>query len=315
MSDHGPPSQIAHAGRAPPSQKGRYMPIVTPSAVLAQLAGRTTALCGPCKGCGKSTALIWASGGSHRAGSVAIMSIGSHLHARAAALPSLALHPGDVVLTAQPLAQASPASLEILALVPGRARQGRLVLARAHRTGTVELVGPEFFSVLQETVQLIRAEGWAQTVLIDGAAGRLTQMGALTEAQFLYVMQISPANLPSALEQLHLLDALVNLPLVPASAAVHRLDHPLTEDLVASLPHPCPAVTIADMSQVLLSAPSWQALRRETAVYVERRISLVGVLLVLRDLSRPELEKHLAKTHLPLLFNPLAQDSARYSAS
>ncbi len=210
------------------------MPIATAATIIDRIAHSTTAICGLSKGCGKTTAFSWACGTARQAGPVALMTIGTHQQGKLQSsnatrfpmgpdnsrqnslVPELQVCPGDVVLTTLPQAHLSPASLEILATIPGRASLGRLILGRAHRYGTVALMGPEHLSALQLACDMIREESWAQSIIIDGAANRLTQLSALDGLQFIYTLRVGPDNIGLAVEQLEFLDSLAHLPLADA---------------------------------------------------------------------------------------------------
>ena len=319
--------------------------IFSASQLAPILQGRTTAFCGFGKGSGKSTALSWALRKVQELDSAAIMTIGAHNAARAEVKGedsgALKVRPGDLALTSLPRAQASGAAMEIVHTVPGRTTQGRLVVARAHRSGEVSLVGPEHLSSLQEAIAVIRGEGWSSTILIDGAADRLTQLGALPDLQFLYTMCLGPHNLTAALEQLRFLQSLLSLPLVESAstAAEAKSANTTTEDKSAStvaeaksaetaagtksvpfhfpgaltagelekLPEQPETLIIEDFSKVFLTFRQWQQLLKSTQVYVKRRIPLAGVWIVSRELEKARLDTALAEIELPFIYNPYLQ--------
>ncbi len=332
------------------------MPIATANSIIDRIAHSTTAICGLSKGCGKTTAFSWACGTARQAGPVALMTIGTHQQGKLQSsnamrfpmgpdnsrqnslVPELQVCPGDVVLTTLPQAHLSPASLEILATIPGRTSLGRLILGRAHRYGTVALMGPEHLSALQLACDMIREEGWAQSIIIDGAANRLTQLSALDGLQFIYTLRVGPDNIGFAVEQLEFLDSLAHLPPAepdqaedgetqlgnPATSVTGShiatsvnggpiatsvsLRGPLTTTQLDTLPLRLERLVIDDLSKVFLTPQQWYKLMAQTTVQVRQQIPLLCALVVLHDMSEREFIDHLHKElRMQILFNPLCQ--------
>lgn len=285
------------------------------------MPGHITAFCGFGKGSGKTTAFSWFQQLAHPAGPVALLTIGSHQSLGAyrtenyktgTSVPHLQVQAGDIALTTLPLAKKSAASFEIVGLIPGRTKQGRLVLGRAHRSGLISLTGPEHFSSLRHAAILIWREKLAQSIFLDGAASRLTQLSALPRIQFVYTIILSPENTQAGIAQLTQLDELIRLPQAnpntSSSAAQPRsvtVQGPLTESIAAGLPESAEVIIIDDFSKVFLGPEQWRRFVQRFRVQVRHSIPLLAVWLVLRDLSANAVAEQLNTLQMPLLFNPL----------
>lgn len=225
---------------------------------------------------------------------MALFSIGvdGGLKARDAAREApVRVEPGDVVLTTDLFARASSARLELLEAFPGRSVLGRLVLGRAVRGGEATLVGTDSLAALSEAIDLVRREEWAASSLVDGAAGRVTQVGALEGAAFVFTVRVDRGNLARVAGRLQALVALAGLPVSPEPpAGTLRLEGPLTEAVRDGLPPALEALSLDDFTKSFLPPAALQRLLGTVACSVRRGFRLLGVVAALRDVSRAELE-------------------------
>lgn len=277
---------------------------------LADAVGAVTAITGFEKGSGKTTFLNHALPVLRAAGPVALFTIGLDGTPKGGAgsepAPAIRVEPGDVVMTTDAFARTASASLEILEALPGRSTLGRPLLGRVRRGGTVTLVGSEHLSVLAEAIALVRREGWAKSVLVDGAVNRLTQVAALGELGFIFTARIDPGNLARVAARLRHLGRLAALPVEPEPATgTWRLDGPLGPAQLAGLPEGCPRLSLEDFTKVFLEPVDFARTLERMAISVRRGFRLRGLAVTLRDLSRAEFLQVLGEPLQDLvLFNP-----------
>jgi hypothetical protein len=259
---------------------------------LAGVAGGVTAVTGLGKGSGKTTFLNALLPAARAAGPVGLFSVGvdgglkAEGRARAAAVR---VEEGDVVLTTDLFARASPARLEVLEAFEGRTVLGRLLLGRALRPGEVTLVGAESVGALGEAVALARREGWAATCLVDGAASRVTQLGSLGDVGFVFTLRVESGSLARSAEGVRALAALARLPVSPEPPpGALRLEGPLTEEVLADLPSPLAALSLADFTKSFLPPRSLLRLLGSSTCSVRRGFRLLGVAASLRDVDAGE---------------------------
>jgi len=260
---------------------------------LEGVAGGVTAVTGFEKGSGKTTFLNALLPVARRAGPVAVFSVGvdGGLKARSGtAAPEILVEEGDVVLTTDSFARSSSARLEVLETLPGRSVLGRLLLGRAVRRGGVTLVGPENLAALSGAVDLVREERWAASSIVDGAADRVTQLGALGDVGFVYTVRVDRANLLRVAGRLRALVALSELPVVPdPPEGVLRLDGPLTDAVRQGLPASVVTLSLEDFTKVFLPAGELLRLLARISCSVRRGFRLLGVVPSLRDVGPEEL--------------------------
>lgn len=261
------------------------------------------------KGSGKTTFLNALLPLARRAGPVALFSIGvdGGLKAREGARAAeVRVESGDVVLTTDAFARVSSARLEVLEVLPGESVLGRLFLGRAVRGGEVTLVGAENLAALSGAIALVRQEKWAVSWLVDGAAGRVTQVSALDDAGFLFTVRVDRANLSRVSERLRALVALAALPVVPEPpAGTLRLEGPLTEEVREHLPRDLVALSVEDFTKSFLPARALLRLVADVTCSVRRGFRLLGVAATLRNVGLDELREAAGPAVAPhLLANP-----------
>lgn len=258
-------------------------------------AGGVTAVTGFEKGSGKTTFLNALVPVARRAGPVALFSIGVDGGLKASGggrAPEVRVEAGDVVLTADGFARVSSARLEVLETLPDPSVLGRLFLGRAVREGEVTLVGPENLAALSGAIDLVRREGWAASSLVDGSASRVTQVGALDGARFVFTVRVDRGNLPRVAERLRALVALASLPVVPQPpAGTLRLEGPLTEEVRESLPRGLSGLSLEDFTKSFLPPKVLLRLLDEVSCSVRRGFRLLGVAASLRDVTGRELRE------------------------
>lgn len=280
-------------------------------ASLEGIAGGVTAVTGFDKGSGKTTFLGHALPLARRAGPVAAFTIGldgaQKVGPTGAPAAEVRVEAGDVVLTTEALARASTARFEVLEALPGRSALGRLLLGRARRAGSVTLVGPEHFSTLGEAVARVREEGWAASVLVDGAVSRITQVSALGEVRFVYTARVDPGSLARTALRLRALTALAALPQA-AQPEGHRLEGPLTPEVLALLPKGLESLSLEDFTKAFLDPEALLRTLARMHVTVRRRFDLLACVVALREVERAAFLQAVGPEAAPaILFSPFEE--------
>jgi hypothetical protein len=273
---------------------------------LGRVAGAVTAVTGFEKGSGKTTFLNLALPYARRQGPAAVFTIGvdGAGKARDGTVRSgeIQVREGDVVMTTETFARLSDARFEVLEAVPGRTALGQLLLGRVRRPGSITLVGTEHFSVLAQLIARVREEGWVQSVLVDGAVNRITQVSALGPVQFAFTVRVDPANLARVAARIRAMAALAALPEGGAGLA---LDGPITADTLKTLPIGTQAFSAEDFTKFFLEPDALLKTLERYQVSVRRRFQLLCFAITLRDLDRDRFLATVGAEAAPsLLFNP-----------
>lgn len=280
--------------------------------------GRVSFITGPEKHCGKTTFMNRAAELARRGARVAgrsgpaLLTVGYDGEARdllsGARKPSVPVSAGDIIVSTERLAR--PCSPEILDVVPGSSALGRLCIARAHRSATVALVGPEGNSIVAWAIQRIVSEGYSDTVLVDGAINRITQAAALDGSRFVYALRVDGANIERSIGRLRRMARLVSLPVFDDEAcdgsAPYRLHDALSAQSAARLPKDARVVVVDDFTKIFLSDSELASFMSQRRLYVRRRIEFGGFVVMCRGLKDEEFERRLADDEISMMvaYNP-----------
>ena len=245
------------------------------AADLAQRAGdRPVFLTGNVKGCGRTSLLSWFVRARFAGGSVSRFLSAGLDTAVSAGVPAdggtggrevVFGNPGDLVLTAESLVSGFSGRFEILNRLWDRTSGEWFACVRILRGGTVPLLGPRDPAVLGNGIEsLFEAEGDSGPVLIDGPAGRLTQIASVPGSSFIHVLMVTPGTRGTVLSEALRLTDLCRLPLfgggagaaeetfLPGSPADTRAG-----SLADSMPDPPPRARVFEAP----GAVTWQTLR------------------------------------------------------
>ena len=276
---------------------------------LQGIEGAVTAVTGFEKGSGKTTFLNYALAYARAFGPVAILTIGvdGFLKAREIrdAAPEIRVQPGDIVLTTEAFARASSARFEVLDTLAGRTALGKLMVGRTVRAGSITLVGPEHFSLMAEVIGQVRSEGWAQSILVDGAVNRITQVSALGDVQFAFTVRADRSNLTKVSARIRAIAELSSLPMETPGPASHLIEGPVTTESLKVLPEGTTTISVADFTKFFLEPSElFRALSRYR-FSVRRGFELLCFAITLRDVTREEFLLAVGPQAGPkLLFNP-----------
>jgi hypothetical protein len=220
--------------------------------------------------------------------------------------PEIHVEAGDLVLTTDAFARAATARFEILETLPGRSVLGCLFLGRALRGGSVTLVGSEHLSVLAEVIAQIRWEGWASSVLVDGAVNRITQVSALGDLGFVFTARIDRVNLQRVAARLRSLSLLAALSVEPApSVDALRIEGPLLSTHLVELPPGIQKLSVEDFTKVFLEPAELARTLQRVEISVRRHFRLLCFAVTLRDVTRPDFLKAVGTSvAAAVLFNP-----------
>jgi RecA/RadA recombinase len=272
---------------------------------------RITVVAGYGKGSGKTTFFNAALVEAQKHGPVGAFTIGFE---GAKASPSITrVWPGDVVITTVALARAAEARLEVLEVLGGRSAIGPLCVARAVRGGTASLVGPEHFSQLASAIEFVQGNGLVESILIDGAAGRLTQAGAIPNAQLVYCARADSANIKRVAMHIEMISALAALPLddgeMPLADSM-QINGPLTAALIETIPAEITRLSIDAFCDCFLDEATFRRMSKRFAISVRRRVPLLGFVVALMNVRRNTFLEAAPTISGAIVFNPLEVDAA-----
>jgi len=267
---------------------------------------RITVIAGYGKGSGKTTFFNASLLEAQKYGPIGAFTIGFE---GAKPSPSFTrVRPGDIVITTVALARAAEARLEVIQALGGRSAIGPLCVARAVRGGAASLVGPEHFSQLEAAIEFVQGNALVESILIDGAAGRLTQAGAIPNAQLVYCARADSANIKRVAAHIEMISALAALPQYDGEtpqANSLQIDGPLTAALVETIPAEITRLSIDAFCDCFLDESAFRRISKRFTISVRRRVPLLGFVVALMNVRRNAFLEAAPTISGTAVFNPL----------
>ncbi len=224
------------------------------------------------------------------------------------AKPTIIARPGDFVVTSAKCLENSDAAYKILNVFPHETVLGRMVLVNITHSGFVELTGPENNQQLSAILDYVQNETQADTVLVDGAVNRLSQVSSDQSAGFVMVMKVTASNLIQSAEQIRLLHLLINLPSCSNRDSL-PITGALTESRLEAIPEDCKAITILDFTRVFLSYGQMQSLCDKYSVSIKNKFILRYFIVNLFDVDRAAFAEMLDDDICQhVVFNPFMEE-------
>jgi hypothetical protein len=270
----------------------------------------TTFVMGNRKNAGKTTFMNWALNQIREVESPAFATIGidgeSYDQIDGKAKPRITTCEGDAILTSFPMLKKSNGKYRIEKAFPINTPLGQLVVATTQRGGTVELVGPEHNQQLKQVTDYLNKELNYHSIVIDGAASRLTPVSSIASCGFYYVVNIDRGNLKKSLEQMQLLSFGAQLEMAAQETDSYKMDGALTASKINQLPRNCNTIIIDNLTSIFLNYEQIKRLSATIKIKVSKSIHLKGFVVILKDMSKNEFEhQYLTKgIKTELIYNP-----------
>ncbi|GEM_PF-5418316 len=252
----------------------------------------TTFVMGNRKNAGKTTFMNWVLHQIRKVDTPAIATIGIDGEANdqidGRAKPLVKTTVGDAIVTSYPMLKKSNGQYQIEKAFPIKTPLGQLVLATTKRAGTIELVGPEHNEQLKEIVDYLKKDLGYKSIVIDGAASRLTPVGAVTDSGFYYVLNIDRKNLKKAIDQMQLLSFGAQLKQADSNCTGYIIDGALTVSKTSQIPEPCNQIIINNLTSIFLNYEQLSRLNIRVDIQVKDSLNLMGFVVILNDIQEAE---------------------------
>ena len=283
--------------------------------IKEQLINKTTFLVGNKKNAGKTTFLNYALKHVREIARPAFLTIGIDGETNDLIFetpkPKICTETGDFVITSDMMINKSDALFEIIHVFPYKTVLGRLVLATTLRAGNVELVGSEDNSQLTEILNHLREKENIETILVDGAASRTTQVATAKSCQFYYIMVIDQKTFNSDFNKFRtvsLINKFKSTEEISDKEAknVFEIKGALTESKVLEIPDNCEILKLDDFTKIFLDYNRISDLSKRMEVVYETKYELASFVLIFKDVLKKDFESLIDKNSIkePVLFNP-----------
>lgn len=254
----------------------------------------TTFVMGNRKNAGKTTFMNWALNQIRKVEAPAFTTIGidgeKYDQIDGRTKPLIKTEEGDAVVTSYPMLKKSNGQFRIEKAFPIKTPLGQLVAARTQRSGTIELIGPEHNEQLQQVTYFLKNELGYRSIVIDGAASRLTPVSAIDDGGFYYVVNIDRRNLKKAMEQMQLLSFSASLKKAGKGCDDLHLEGALTTAKINILTAEHKNIVIDNLTSIFLTYEQLKKLTNQVQIKVKNSINLKGFVVILKDVSQNEFE-------------------------
>lgn len=285
------------------------------SNIADQLVNKTTFLVGNKKNAGKTTFLNYALQQARKVVNPAFFTIG--IDGETSDLmfdtpkPKVYTEVGDYLVTSNLMINKSDALFEILHVFPYKTVLGRLVFVKTLRSGYVELVGSEDNKQLAEIVDYLKNEEGINTLIIDGAASRTTQVASIKGSNFYYIIKLDQKSINSDINKLRTISLINTFKFIDdidkiESKTVFEIKGALTESKLSQIPENCDVLLIDDFTKIFLDFAQITELTRKLEIAYNMPYKLVSFVVILKDILKEDfvriIENH--KIEDRILFNP-----------
>jgi hypothetical protein len=224
--------------------------------------------------------------------------------------PSIYTETDDYIVTCDSAIFTSDAVFEIVEVFPFSNKLGKLLLVKTLRAGSVELIGPENNTQLNYILNFLKTEKKINTILVDGAVNRITQITSAQNSEFIYVMKISSKDLMTSINRIKTLSLVKNFPIMSSeensSEEVFECAGALTSIKVSKIPENKKYILINDFTKIFLSWNELSDLLKSKTIFYKEKFHLSCISVNLYDIDRIEFQKILSANNIKeeVVFNP-----------
>jgi len=279
-----------------------------------ELSGGVTCITGSAKNTGKTTFMNHVLPILRREGTTAYLTIGVDGERRdrifGTPKPLIRAGEGDYLVTSETMAAAGDLLYSLEEVFPFRTVLGRIVLLKVLRGGTVELAGPADNRQLSCILNYLQRETPADSVIIDGAVNRITQVSSAGQAGFVYVLEVSPESLDGALKIMKKLVLTQGLEPPGEEEDCFSLEGALTAAKAGTVPREAGCLSVEDFTKIFLDERELRTLMKRVTLRCRNTYSLRFFVVNLKDMRREDFLDVLEAHGLDekILFNPYQRE-------
>jgi hypothetical protein len=180
------------------------------------------------------------------------------------------------------------------------------VVARTIRSGNIELVGPEHNEQLRQVIDYLKHALGYKSIIIDGAASRITPVNSIADSGFYYLVNTDHRNLKKTIEQMQLLAQCAKFKTVETGTDYYRINGALTASKLDSIPKDNHTLLINDLTSVFLNNNQLQKLIQQVDIKVKNKLNLKGFIVVLKDIEQTDFEHSISSKPIDaeIIYNP-----------
>ncbi len=283
------------------------------------LRKKTTFIIGSKKNAGKTTFLNYSAACLRKTEKIAYLTIGVDGEKTdqifGSPKPKIFARKGDILLSTDSAMRQSDASFNILNTYASSTVLGKLMLLEVLRDGYIEIIGPQGNLQLSSILNDIKSHK-RETILVDGAINRITQISSHENSHFIYVAKLEPQNLNSVIDSIKLIYRLWKTPLYvlkPGNKETNKtllyLSGAITKKKIDFIENDIKTLVFEDFTKVFLSYGEWTSLSKKYQLRFKKKFELSSFILNLYNISQEDFKKDLNSPEIlkKVIFNPYAK--------
>ncbi|MCG8579581.1 MAG: hypothetical protein MI866_06680 [Bacteroidales bacterium] len=284
--------------------------IMTTDALTYRFINTTTFVMGNRKNAGKTTFLNWALNQIRKVESPAFATIGidgeNNDMIDGRNKPQIKTIKGDAIVTSTNMLAKSNGLFKIEKAFPIYTQLGQIVIAKTVRDGNIELVGPEHNEQLTQVVDHLMHELGYKSIIIDGAASRITPVNSIPDSGFYYLVNIDHRNLKKTIEQMQLLSLCSKFETLDVETNHFKIDGALTATKLNNITNEYSTLLINDLTSVFINYTQLTKLLQQVDIKVKNKLNLKGFVIVLKDIEQTEFDRLITNKNIDseIIYNP-----------
>jgi len=227
--------------------------------------------------------------------------------------PQIFAKAGDFVITTEMMLRTTDTSYKVHEVFPVNTAMGKLMLIEIMRDGTIELIGPEHNVQLESVLNHLATAG-LNTIIVDGAIDRVTQVAASEMAGFIYVLKIDAVELHTAIDKMKLIHLLKEVVQVTdeelEDEGTYQLSGAFTKTKTSIIPDNIKTIVVDDFTKVFLSLRDLRSVMKKYQLKFRYHFEFLHYVVNLYNFSKEEFVKQLDNKEIEenILYNPYKTD-------
>ncbi|MCH7536071.1 MAG: hypothetical protein IH948_10105 [Bacteroidetes bacterium] len=204
-------------------------------------------------------------------------------------------------------------SYRVHEVFPIKTAMGRLMLIEVTRDGAIELIGPEHNVQLESVLNRLASVG-LNTIIVDGAIDRVTQVAASESAGFIYVLKIDAVELHTAIDKMKLIHLLKEVVQVTDEElednGTYQLSGAFTKTKLSTIPDKIETIVVVDFTKVFLSLRDLRSVMKKYQLKFKYHFEFLHYVVNLYNFSKEEFIRLLDNKGIEenILYNPFKTD-------
>ncbi|NQY11017.1 MAG: hypothetical protein HRT71_16095 [Flavobacteriales bacterium] len=227
--------------------------------------------------------------------------------------PQIFAQKGDFVVTTEAMLANTDVSYKVHEVYRVKTAMGFLMLIEVLRGGAIELIGPEHNVQLQNVLKHLGTLG-LNTIIVDGAIDRVTQVSASKTAGFIYVLKIDATELHLAIDKMKIIHLLKNILMISEEDmkddSVFYMSGAFTKSKLQLVPDGTTTIVVDDFTKLFLQLRDLRMVLKKYEIRFKYKFEFLHYIVNLYNFEKAEFIKQLNNKEIEdfVIYNPFKTD-------